>query len=78
MNIPAALILALAVREIALLLGLRALPASICAVAVVANYVVLNQLADAENDVAVAALDSGCGGLRPTVCAVPDNGQTSS
>ncbi len=56
MNLPAVLILALASREIALLLGSGRLPASVCAAAVVANYVVLNQLTDAENDIAVAAL----------------------
>jgi hypothetical protein len=55
-NVPAVLVLALASRELALLLGLGRLPASVCAAAVTGNRVVLTQLIDVENDVAVAAL----------------------
>ncbi len=55
-NLPAVLVLALASRELASLLGLGRVPSFLCAAAVTANYVILKQLTDVENDVAVAAL----------------------
>ncbi|MGH7171659.1 MAG: hypothetical protein ACRELG_15390 [Gemmataceae bacterium] len=55
-NVPAIVVLVLASRELASLFGLDRLAASVCGMAVTANYVILKQLVDTENDVAVAAL----------------------
>lgn len=65
-NIPAALLLAFGTLELGGLLGLSGTLRHPVAFAVVSNVVVVNQLADAENDVAVAGLlvASLCYGLR--------------
>jgi hypothetical protein len=56
MNLPAALLLACAAVELGRGVGLMRGLAHLAALAVVCNFVVLNQLVDAENDVAAAGL----------------------
>jgi hypothetical protein len=55
-NLPATLLLALATRQLGVLIGLPRPFAHLAALAAVTNVVVSRQLVDAENDVAVAGL----------------------
>src|SRR5260370_29625358 len=59
-NLPAAILLALAAVEVGRQLSLSSALANLTGFAVVSNYVVLNQLLDASNDVAAAALFVTC------------------
>ncbi|MCI0637897.1 MAG: hypothetical protein L0Y72_11710 [Gemmataceae bacterium] len=59
-NLPAAVLLATQAVQLGLTLGLSRGLAHLAAFAVVSNFVVLNQLTNAENDVAAAALFLAC------------------
>ena len=59
-NIPATLLLTFGALELGRLLGLAPVVRHSAALAVVSNYVVMKQLVDAENDVAVAGLFVAC------------------
>jgi len=59
-NLPASILLACAAVEVGKQLGLSAALAHVTSFAVVSNFIVLNQLLDASNDVPVAALFLAC------------------
>ncbi|VTR92479.1 Uncharacterized protein OS=Oscillatoria nigro-viridis PCC 7112 GN=Osc7112_2999 PE=4 SV=1 [Gemmata massiliana] len=72
-NLPAAILLACASVELGSQFGLSGSWRNLAALAIVSNYVILNQLNNLENDVAVAALFLAClaNGLQYADCRRP-------
>jgi hypothetical protein len=77
-NLPATVLLACAAVEVGKNLGLSSALAHATGFAVVSNYVVMNQLLDASNDVAVAALFLACLAYGLRACLPSPSGPGAS